>query len=54
MKNLIIYIPALCVFAGFLLVSIGSFVINLAMGFIISGLLLFILGYMYTNKGGEP
>lgn len=53
MKNLIIYLPALLVFVGFLFVSVGVFIINVPLGLIVSGVLLFALAYMYSNKGGH-
>ena len=53
MKNLITYLPALLVFVGFLFVSVGIFIINVPIGLIISGILLFALTYMYSNKGGH-
>lgn len=53
MKNLITYLPALLVFVGFLFVSVGIFIINVPIGLIISGILLFALAYMYSSKGGH-
>lgn len=53
MKNLITYLPALLVFVGFLFVSVGGFMINHEAGLIVSGLLLFALAYMFSNKGGH-
>ncbi|EQC58391.1 hypothetical protein LLT6_05360 [Lactococcus cremoris subsp. cremoris TIFN6] len=40
-------------FRWFLFVSVGVFIINVPIGLIISGLLLFALAYMYSNKGGH-
>lgn len=53
MKNLITYLPALLVFVGFLFVSVGVFIINVPIALIVSGLLLFALAYMFSNKGGH-
>lgn len=53
MENLITYLPALLVFVGFLFVSVGIFIINVPIGLIVSGILLFALAYMYSNKGGH-
>lgn len=40
-------------FVGFLFVSVGVFIINVPIGLIVSGILLFALAYMYSSKGGH-
>ncbi|WP_243953882.1 hypothetical protein [Pseudolactococcus paracarnosus] len=51
MKKIINYLPSIFVIVGFLLVSFGVYTINKASGYIVSGLLLFVLSYMFSSKG---
>jgi len=53
MNNFLAVLPLFLLLLGVALVSVGVFLFSVPVGFIVTGLLLALLAYMVSPKGGE-
>lgn len=53
MDNFLAVLPLFLLLLGVALVSVGVFLFSVPVGFIVTGLLLALLAYMVSPKGGE-